>query len=204
LSEIAKVVKFEPLSTGRLHSWVAQQAGEQGAEIDRPAISRLLELTGDDQWRLHGEIAKLAAYRSPITIETVNEMVAESTNETIFNLVEAMTAGRVEVALRLYRELRQSGQNEMYMLSMDIWQLRNLLLAKAAGKTTPPQLAEAAGMSPYVAGKMLAKRHLFTEDSLKRAFLESVDTDYQIKSGAGAAEVLVEQLILRVAGQLAS
>ena len=204
LSEKARTIKFEPMPVNKLHSWVAAKAKEEGAEIERPAIARLVERTGDDQWRLGNEISKLATYASPITVEAVNDMVEESHSETVFNLVEAMTGGQVERATRYYRQLRSDGQNEMYLLSMVIWQLRNLLFAKAAGKITPPQLAKAAGMSPYVAGKMLTKRHLFSEEQLKTAFIEAVDTDYQIKSGAGAGDVMVEQLIYRVSKRVAA
>jgi len=202
LKAAAKTVKFELLSTPKLQQWIARTAAAQGAEIERPAIGRLLDLAGEDQWRLSNEIAKLATYRSPITPATVDAMVEEGNTETIFTLVEAMTAGRPEAALPLYRRLREDGLNEVYMLSMVIWQLRNLLLALTAGTTTPAALAKAAGMSPYVAGKMLSNRHRFTEEQLKTAFLQAVDTDYQIKSGLGAADILVEQLIYRLASRV--
>lgn len=202
LSKRAQTVKFEALSVPKLQQWIVRIAREAGAEIERPAISRLLELAGEDQWRLSHEVAKLAAYRSPITVETVAVLVEEVHTETVFSLVEAMTAGKPEVALPLYRQLRSNGQNEMYLLTMTIWQLRNLLLAKTAGRMSAGELAKAAGMSPYVAGKMLSKRHLFHEGALKSAFVAAIDTDYQIKSGVGRADVLVEQLIYRLAGKI--
>lgn len=204
LKAAGKTVHFEALSTAKLHQWINREVEEQGGAIERPAIGRLLDLAGDDQWRLSNEIAKLAAYRNPITVAAVNEQVEESHTETIFTLVEAMTAGRADQALKRYHQLRSDGENEVYMLSMVIWQLRNLLVAKAAGKTTPPQLARDAKISPYVAGKALAKRHLFSEEQLKTAFIAAVDTDYQIKSGQTVADVAVEQLIYQVAGQVAT
>jgi len=202
LKAAAKTIVFEPLPSHKLQQWVAREAATAEATIEQGAARRLLELSGEDQWRLSHEVAKVAAYGTPITAEAVEELVEESHTETIFNLVEAMTAGNASTALRLYRQLRDDGQHEVYMLSMVIWQLRNLLLAKTAGATSPPQLAKTAGMSPFVAGKMLAKRHLFTEEQLKTAFLLAVDTDYQIKSGAGSPDILVEQLILYIASQV--
>ncbi len=204
LTKIAKPIKFEPLTTPKLHQWVVRQAAAAGATIERPAVGRLLDLAGEDQWRLSNEIAKLAAHASPITAEDVGDMVEEGHSETIFNLVEAMTAGKLAVASRLYRQLRDDGLNEMYMLSMVIWQLRNLLFAKVAGDTTPAVLAKTAAMSPFVAGKMLSHRHALDKDCLKAAFLQAVDTDYRIKSGAGSADILVEQLIYDVAGKVAA
>jgi DNA polymerase-3 subunit delta len=202
LAKQARTIKFEPLSSQQLRQWIGRQATVNGAEIEPPATARLLELVGDDQWRLASEVAKLAAYASPITAAVVDEMVEATHTETIFTLVEAMTIGRSAEALRLYHQLREDGMNEVYMLSMVIWQLRNLLLAKVAGRVNAPELAKTAGMSPFVAGKMLAARNRFEESQLRRAFIQAVDTDYQLKSGVGTADVLVEQLIYRIASRV--
>jgi DNA polymerase-3 subunit delta len=198
----AKAVEFLPLSQPKLVSWIGATVKAQGGEIDRPAAGRLLELAGEDQWRLSNEIAKLIQLSPKVTVENINAMVESTQIESIFNLVEVMTSGKTQTAMKIYQELRADGQSEMYILSMVIWQLRNLLVAKSAGKITPPQLAKAAGMSPYVAGKMLAKRHLYTEQQLKQAFSEAVETDYKIKSGVADGDTLVEQLILKLANDI--
>jgi DNA polymerase III delta subunit len=203
LSATARAVEFKPLSQPQLQRWVERMVAGSDAHIDRPALGRLLEMVGEDQWRLSNEIAKLASHNPKITSDSVNSLVEPIPTETIFNLVEAMTAGQRAKALQAYHELRGTGQNEVYILSMVIWQLNNLLLAKTAGKISPPQLAKQAGMSPYVVSKMLSRRHLFTEEQLTQAFLEAVETEYQIKSGGGAAELLVEGLIVRLAGAMA-
>jgi DNA polymerase-3 subunit delta len=204
LSAKARTVEFGPLSQSKLVQWAQRTIGAEGGQIDRPALGRLLELVGEDQWRLSNEIVKLVQYNPHITAENVAAMVESSQVESIFNLVEAMTMGRAQEALRLYHQLREDGQSEMYILSMVIWQLRNLLLAKAAGKITPPLLAKQAAMSPYVAAKMLAKRHLYTEEQLTAVFSRAVDTDYRIKTGAGEGGTLVEQLIFEVAQTIQS
>jgi DNA polymerase III delta subunit len=201
-SSKAKVVEFGPLTQTKLQQWIERRVAAAGATIDRPAINRLLELAGEDQWRLANEIDKLINYTSGIDVAAVNAMVEPIATETIFTLVEAMTSGNSRKALVIYQELRTEGQSEMYILSMVIWQLSNLLLAKSAGKIAAPQLAKEAGMSPYVAGKMLAKRHLFSEEQLSTAFLAAVDTDYRIKSGGGDSDTLVERLIATLAASL--
>lgn len=199
MSAAGKTVEFKPLSSSQLQKWVQQATAQLGATIERPALGRLIEVAGEDQWRLSNELAKLANYSQTITVDIVEEMVERNHTDTVFDLIEALSAGRRQQALKYYNNLRQDGQNEIYILSMIIWQLRNLLYAKTAGKITPPELAKKAGMSPFVASKMLSKRHLFQEEQLKTAFLQAVDTDYQIKTGGGDPHVLVEQLIMRIA-----
>jgi DNA polymerase-3 subunit delta len=195
----AKAVKFEPLSTRELQQWVAAEAKRQGGQIEGPAILRLLELAGEDQWRLRGELGKLANYRSQISIETLNQLVEPNQNESVFELVDALASGRASAALEYYHKLLQAQAAELYILSMITWQLRNLLLAKTSGLRNSSDLAKQTGMSPYVASKALNTSRNLDETHLKQAFVAAVETEYRIKSGQGKSEVLVEQLIIKTA-----
>jgi DNA polymerase III subunit delta len=194
-----KAFKFESLSGPALSKWVDAQVASAGGTIDPAAKRLLIDMVGDDQWRLEQEIIKLVNYRKQVSSDTVKAMVAAGANQTIFDLVDAMTAGRLKQALASYRALLAERANEMYILTMITWQLRNLLLAKVAGQITSTQLAKAAGMSPYVAGKALDRRRDYPEEALRQAFLAAVETDYAIKSGEGTPAWLVERLIYRVA-----
>ena len=199
LAAEARTVDFPHLSGAKLDKWIRQEVARQGAKITPAASRRLVEVAGEDQWRLAAEIAKLASFRPEITPITVDELVEPGFGETIFNLVDAMTAGRSGTALKLYRGLILQRTNEIYILTMIIWQLRNLLLAKAAGDLPPNELAKQAGLSPYVSTKAVAKRLDFSLDTLKEAFSAAVDCEYRIKSGQSPAEAAVEQLIYQVA-----
>lgn len=203
LSADSKPVEFEPLSTMRLEAWVRQEVAKQGGKIGSQAIRRLIELAGEDQWRLSGEIAKLVNYAPEVTPLTVDELVEPSFSETIFHLVDALTAGRTATALRLFRGLVMERTNEIYILTMIQWQLRNLLLAKTAGGLKPSELAKRAGLSPYVASKAVAKAQDFSQEVLAKAFVAAVDCEYQIKSGETPAEVGLEQLIFNLTSQTA-
>lgn len=203
-SGAVRPIEFAQLPESKLVPWIAAEAKRGGATIGRPAAVRLLQLAGDDQWRLAGEVAKLAAYSPEITIDTVNELVAPNMNDSIFDLVEAMTSGQTNRALTLYHRLLEDQMNEYYILKMVIWQLRNLVLAKAGSELTSAELAKRTSLSPFVAGKMLARQRAFDAGRLQQVFIAAVDTDYGIKSGRAKAEVLVEQLIVHVARQAAT
>ncbi len=199
LSKADKVVKFEPLTGSQLLSWAAAEAQRLGAKAERRVLQQLIDLTGDDQWRLAGELGKLANYDPTITAETVQRLVAPSLDQSVFDLVEAMTAGRTDAALTAYRNLLAARESELYILTMVQWQLRNLLLAKSAPNLTQAELAKAAGMSPYVAGKMQSAQRRHGEATLRRAYVLAADCELDIKSGRLKAEAAVEQLVYRVA-----
>jgi DNA polymerase-3 subunit delta len=134
-----------------------------------------------------------------VTIESVRELVSPSVERSIFELVEAMTSGRAVEALASYHALLQQKESEMYVLTMVQWQLRNLLLAKTApAAMSPNELAKAAGMSPFVAGKMAAAQGAIAEETLARAYAEAADCEYDIKTGRLKGEAAVERLIWKV------
>ncbi len=195
LNKKAKPVKFDTLAPPKLEVWTKQEFEKLGGKIDQPAVKKLVEITGDDQWRLNNEIQKLVNFGEVIGVKEIEELVVESPTQTIFELVDATAAGKLKEALSMYRGLLEQQLNEHYILTMLIWQLRNLVMAKLAGTITSDELAKKAGMSPYVAGKVMAKRSNYDEQTLKKAFLKAVETDYLIKSGQGESEVMVEQLI---------
>ena len=199
-----QAVEFKPLQGPALEAWVRKEAARHGAKIAPQAIRRLVELAGEDQWRLSGELAKLASYKTAIGVGEVDELVEPGFSETIFNLVDAMTAGRAASALKLYRGLIEQRTAELYILSMVQWQLRNLLFAKASAGMAPPELAKKAGLSPYVATKAAAKQRDFKEDVIKQAVAAAADCEYRIKRGELPAEEAVEQLIWQVAALAAA
>lgn len=201
LSEQAETVLFEQLSSTQLEAWAKKEIGRLGGSIEPRALRRLVELVGDDQWRLAQEVNKLVNYRPHIEQEQVDGLVQAGFTENIFDLVDAMTSGRAKTALEIYRGLLVERTSEIYVLTMIIWQLRNLLLAKTAGSIPPPELAKRAGMSPYVATKALSKQRQFSEEALKAAFTRAVDCEYRIKSGQIPGELAVEQLIFGIATQ---
>ena len=200
LSKADKVVKFEAATGPKLLSWVKREIEQLGGKADNATIRELVEVAGEDQWRLAGEINKLVNFNPEVSVKMVRELVAPSVEQSIFEMVEAMTAGRVGAALAGFRTLLEMRESEIYVLTMVQWQLRNLLLAKTSpANMSPNELAKAAGMSPYVAGKMAAAQSRMSEETLKRAFALAADCEYNIKSGRLKGEPAVEQLIFQVA-----
>ena len=205
LAKADKVVKFELLSGPKLLGWARAEIEALGGTAEPVALRELVTLAGEDQWRLSGEINKLVNYDQQVSVATVRELVTPSVDQSIFALVEAMTDGRIDAALSGYHRLLEQSESEIYILTMVQWQLRNLLLAKTApGQMNPQDLANAAGMSPYVAGKMISAQSRVAQKQLISAYVASADCEYDIKSGRTKAEVAVEQLVFNIASGVSS
>jgi DNA polymerase-3 subunit delta len=163
-------------------------------------VRRLLaDKAHEDQWRLVGEIQKLVAYDPHVTVENVELLVASSIERTIFELVEAVVAGRVAVAQEALQALRAARENDVYILTMIQWQLRNVLLVKLAPATmSPAEVASATGMNSFVASKAAVMAARLTESTIKMLFSDSIEAEYQIKTGQRPADVAVDLLVVKI------
>jgi DNA polymerase-3 subunit delta len=201
LLKMSRPVKFDLLNHSDLIEWLVKRSKQLGGIISRPAAQLLLTVCGDDQWRLEGELIKLISYQIEVTVETIHLMVVPSVTQSIFDLTEAMTAGRGRVALLGYQNLLSERVNEHYILTMVTWQLRNLLLAKSAGGITPSELSKVAGISPYAAGKAVMAAKGYNETTLRIALVSAAECEYRIKSGLELPERAIERLILEIAAR---
>ena len=201
LLKSARPIKFEMLTSSDLIEWLDKKVKRLGGSLTRPAAQALLDACGDDQWRLEGELTKLVNYNSVVTPEAVKLMVVPTLNQSIFDLTEAMSAGRGRAALVSYQNLLAERVNEHYILTMVTWQLRNLLFARCAGGITPTELSKVAGLSPYVASKAVTAAKGYEEATLRAAMIAAAECEYRIKSGLEPSERAVERLILEVAAR---
>lgn len=198
LSKLPHAAEFKPLAPPQLMRWIEDSAIKLGANIERPAAQELLNRCGDDQWRLQGEIMKLSTHDAKITKAHVEELVEVSEEQNVFNFLDSVMAGDLRAALGGLQRLQAVGQNEMYILTMLLWQLRQVLLAKLSGLSNSNELAKQASLSPYAAGKAIALARKVDEEVLKDMYTAAVDCEYGIKTGRATPEELLEGLVIRL------
>lgn len=198
LSKLPKAAEFKPLAPPQLMRWIEDEATKLGSSIDRPAVQELLNRCGDDQWRLQGEITKLATYNDKITKADVEALVEVSEEQNVFAFLDSVMAGDLRASLGGLERLQVVGQNEMYILTMLLWQLRQVLLAKLSGLTNSNELAKQASLSPYAAGKAITLARKVDEETLKDMYTACVDCEYGIKTGKATPEELLEGLVIQL------
>ena len=198
LSKLPKAVEFKPLAPPQLARWIEDEVTRLGSSIERPAAQELINRCGDDQWRLSGEITKLATYSDKISKENVESMVEVSEEQNIFDFLDSVMAKDTRAALAGLERLQATGQNEMYILTMLLWQLRQVLLAKFSGTTNSGELAKRAGISPYAAGKAITLARKTDEEVLKDMYSACVRCERDIKLGKAKPEELIEALLMRL------
>lgn len=199
LVKVTRAKKFEPLEGSRLVQWLRKTAQDKGGSFDSETAQYLIERAGNDQWRLSQEIAKLINYESKVSKDAIKQLVEPVFEQTIFDLIEAVSDGQLKRALELYQGLRNNKAEPLYILSMLGWQLHNLLIVKAAEELPASEIAKDFGMSPFVINKTRRLNGRVDFDTLNLTYDSVIETDFKLKTGGGEPDLLMEQLIINLA-----
>lgn len=210
LNQPGQVQEFKLLDEGQLRRWIFREIENRKSKIEGGAITKLIEYVGNDLWRMTNELDKLTAYSSTsletgnqqLTTENIELLVNPQIQANIFDLIDSIARQNIEKATKELYKLLNSGENELYILSMIVYQYRNLLIVKdlverlkTANSWT---LAKKAGLHPYVVQKSLAVSPKYTLDELKKIYQILLDFDVRIKTGKIEPRTALEMLIFRL------
>lgn len=194
-------VLFAPLDDVTLLRWIRRQARENGVQIAQEACDVLVFAAGRDLTRLVGEIGKLAAYAgkgNEISAQDVRALVTPTAESTVFEMIDALTAGRFAQAENLLRMLLVMGENRVRILYMITRQVRLLCLTRELleAKKTQAEIQSALGVKPYGAKRLMEQARRMKRESLESAYRECVDAEYAVKSGRWRDEAALDRIML--------
>ena len=177
--------EFKKLEGARLNAWIQKEFEKLEAKIESRAISILTQSVGSDLYRLKNEIDKLAAYKKLITEKDVVEMVTPDFHSDIFAVIDAIAKKDKKLALKILNEHIENGESEIYLLTMIIYQFRNLLRVKSLieGGASPDNIAKKIGLHPFIVKKSIIASRLFSFEELKNIYQKLFDIDLKIKIG---------------------
>jgi len=195
---------FELLTDSALESWIKQEATLQGIEIESAAVTKLASSIGSDLWRQHQEIMKLGNYVVPAKIikqQEVDLLVSQQGfDNDIFKTIEALGRQDKKTALRLVLRHLDNGDDPLYLLSMFIYQWRNLLQLKdlMARRVPYNSLAKQSSLHPFVVRKTIAQINNFSLEVLKKSYQFWQDLELVVKNGTADAKQALINAILTI------
>jgi DNA polymerase-3 subunit delta len=199
VSKNGKVTEFTKPKNTNLVAYIKEKVKEEGGDIAPLAAERLSTFVGGDLWKLEEEIIKLVLYKKgteePIETADVDLLVKANFEANIFALMDAVAAKNNRRAIELLNSFLESGENEIYVMTM-IWrQFRNLAMAKFEENITEQSLAKKAGVHPFVAGKAIRAAKNFSKEEILAIYQKLVETDFALKSGGEAQNALLRLVI---------
>ena len=183
--------EFKPLKGEQLKNWIKEYINEKKGKIEAKAVDKLVEYVGSDLWRLSNELDKLISYKiratSPeIRVEDVELLVKPEIDLNIFEMVDALGHKNKNKVLNLFKKYLEKGEDELYLLAMFIYQIRNLLRVKAGGKLD---------MHPFVIKKVGQQAINFTFEDLKKIYYQLLTIDFDIKTGRTDPKTALELFV---------
>lgn len=166
------------------------------------AAERLAGFVGPNYWQLGEEIKKLYLYKKDdqldrtIDVSDIDELVKATFEANIFELMDAISVKNTNRAITLLDSFLDSGENEIYILSMITRQFRNIAMAKLEKGISESTLAKKAGIHPYVAKKSLYQARNFTEVEISNVYDRILKADFALKSGQNPRQAL-QQIIVQ-------
>jgi len=184
--------------------WIENSAQARGFEISREAITYLLEMIGLDLQQLSQELDKVelfAAGGGRLEARQLERLLGRSREHSVFELTDALVAGRSDVALRVLNRLLDDGEEPVRILAMVSWVIRQLITARdLSGRGCPErELLQQLGGRWDQRRRVLEKAARSDPRALDDLLVSCARSDATVKMqrGAGSRGTL-EQLCRRV------
>ncbi len=203
IAKHALIVEFQKQGERELCDWIARHFAANGKQIAPDLCRYLIGRTGGAMTALVGEIAKISAYASgaQITQPDIDAVVDPVLEAVVFDLSNAIAAGKPELALFKLQTLLQKQEEPVAILAAIGSQMRRLNAARIlldSGKGAD-SLMQLYGLGEYPARLTMNQAGRLSSAFCQRAVLLCQQTDLRLKTSYDAPKALLEFLILQLA-----
>lgn len=194
LSKIKQAKEFKQLARPQLIKWVLKEANTTGLAMGDNEAQYLVDRGGEDQWKLHNDIQKLAGYGGKITKTTIDNLVSPSLDNTAFDLADALVTKDLGRVLNLYEQLLLGGQADPAILGAIIYQYRMILL----NKLDSSELVNAYGASAYSLQKARQISSNIDLEDIRYIYQQIREADMATKTGVLSSNEAMKQMFYRL------
>ncbi len=206
LKRSGEKLEFKKMTDDQLRQWVNSEfLRRSGRKVtdEMMATRELILLTRGNLWQLSSEIDKLISYKESgeIKVEDVRNLCSGKIEAKIFDLVDAIGANNKKRALLLKQQLIDQGDNEFYIFTMIIFQIRNLLKVSEClqkGKRDPFVIKKETGLHPFVIQKTISNLNKFPPAKIKQIYQMIAEIDRRTKVGEMEMNKAIDWLIIRI------
>lgn len=215
IKKTAKSQEFKLLGVAEVKKWMDLRIKKNNIElkvdvsIEPRAKESLANFIGSDLWLLSSELDKLILHalskdtsgKNLITSEDVELLVKLPVKPYIFKTLDAISAKNKKEALKLLHEHLSKEENEFYIFTMFIWQIRNLVEIKGLIEEGVPvsEIARKTKIAPFAVNKNLAILRKYSWHEIKSAYEYLLELDSAVKSGKIHSKAALDMFVWRSA-----
>ncbi|MBM4024537.1 MAG: DNA polymerase III subunit delta [Planctomycetes bacterium] len=206
LPKVGALIELTPPPRWKLPEHLVQHAANKHkVRLNRDAAAMLVEFIGEELAQLYNEVEKLVLFARGETTIRADHVVALTGHHRIydaFEVIDAVIGGHVGQAVtRLRRMFEEDKSTEYSAVGAFAFHLRRMFQAKTLldQRTNPAVIAKQLRIWSNK-DRFFAQLQRISLAQIA-AFLEELAAiDHATKTGQGQAPVLIEQLVLRLAG----
>jgi DNA polymerase-3 subunit delta len=182
--------------------WIVNEVKKQNGMIEPPAAAKLAEMVGVDTRQAGMEISKLLAYANwarPIQGSDVEAVCIVTSQQSVFDFVDALSQGNGKVAQRLLHRLLEN-EEAFSLWGMVVRQFRLILQAREIldGRGNKDDVARALGVHPFVAEKTTGQAGRFSIESLESIYRKLLGIDERVKTSQITLDLALDTLIVEL------
>jgi DNA polymerase III, delta subunit len=182
--------------------WIVNETKNQGGQIDSRAAEMLKDMVGVDTRQAGMEISKLLAYVNwtrPIKVEDVEAVCIVTSQQSVFDFVDALANGNGKSAQHLLHRLLET-EDEFSLWGMVVRQFRLLIQAREIldGRGTQNDVARALGVHPFVAEKTTQQAARFSIESLENIYHRLLKIDEGVKTSQVTLNLALDTLVVEL------
>ena len=182
--------------------WMINETKNQGGKLDPRAAEMLKDMVGVDTRQAGMEIAKLLAYVNwarPVTAQDVEAVCIVTSQQSVFDFVDALANGNGKSAQHLLHRLLES-EDEFALWGMVVRQFRLLLQAREIldGRGNQNDVARALGVHPFVAEKTTQQAARFSIESLEYIYRKLLAIDEEVKTSQLTLDLAMDTLVVEL------
>ncbi len=200
LSDSKNLVRnFSNIEGSQLQTWVKKEAAARSASFSANSLAKFISVAGPDSWSRICNLEKLANYsQGLIKVSDIDLLIKTEIEPNVFEFIEALGSGKKSQAFSLlYGELA-FGRDPYYLLSMVIYQFRNMLIVKdfCDRNISSGEAAKKSGIHPFVIKKIMSAVSHLSLDEIKRIYQQIIDLEQGTKQGKRDLEDGLYALVL--------
>lgn len=199
------VVELTSLKGRALECWMVQIVQDMGKKLEAGVLAFIISEVGTsetmDLLALRQELIKIALYsgvRPEITKADAQAVLTRSPESSVYLLVDAVSQRQIGKAMRLWEDLKITGQEPLRIFGLLARQIRLIWQAKQLRDAGCPaeQIAGKIGAHPFVVQKVSAQGKHFSDRQLGHLLECIQEADWAIKSGRRDPETTMQLLIV--------
>lgn len=202
VKEKGRAVEMKVQDEKTLILWIASAVKKEHKKIQESTVRYLISKAGTDMENLEKEMEKLFSYtvfKDEITIQDVEDICTTQISNRIFDMVDAVAKKQQRKALDLYYDLIALKEPPLRILALLTRQFRILLEVKDLMREGygRKQIAESAGLHPFVAGKCMDQSKGFSLRQIRAILEDAADMEEAAKTGRLDSTMCVEIFIVK-------